>query len=54
MFDPDAIERIRACRHPAINLLPVTIELVQARASVGEIVARLRNIWGSDVERPLF
>jgi len=41
-------------RDPAINLLPVTIELVQARASVGEIVARLRNIWGSYVERPVF
>jgi hypothetical protein len=27
---------------------------VKARASLGEIVARLRNIWGSYVERPVF
>jgi hypothetical protein len=27
---------------------------VKARASMGEIVARLRNIWGSYVERPVF
>ncbi|MGH7324336.1 MAG: methylmalonyl-CoA mutase family protein, partial [Candidatus Rokuibacteriota bacterium] len=40
-------------RDPAINLLPVTIELVRARATLGEIVARLRNIWGSYVERPV-
>ncbi len=41
-------------RDPAINLLPVTIELVRARATLGEIVARLRNIWGAYVERPAF
>jgi len=41
-------------RDPAVNLLPVTIELVRHRASLGEIVNRLRNIWGSYVERPVF
>ncbi|PYM22988.1 MAG: methylmalonyl-CoA mutase [Candidatus Rokuibacteriota bacterium] len=41
-------------RDPAVNLLPVTIELVRHRASLGEIVSRLRNIWGSYVERPVF
>jgi methylmalonyl-CoA mutase N-terminal domain/subunit len=41
-------------RDPAVNLLPVTIELVRHRASMGEIVARLRNIWGSYVEKPVF
>jgi len=41
-------------RDPAVNLMPVTIELVRNRASVGEIVARLRNIWGSYVEKPVF
>ena len=28
--------------------------LVRHRASLGEIVSRLRNIWGSYVERPVF
>jgi len=41
-------------RDPAVNLLPVTIELVRHRASLGEIVSHLRNIWGSYVERPVF
>ena len=29
------------------NLMPVTIELVEARATMGEIVKRLRNVFGS-------
>jgi methylmalonyl-CoA mutase N-terminal domain/subunit len=41
-------------RDPGVNLMPVTIELVRARASLGEIVARLREVFGSYVERPVF
>jgi methylmalonyl-CoA mutase cobalamin-binding domain/chain len=41
-------------RDPGINLMPVTIELVTARASMGEITARLRDVWGTYVERPVF
>ncbi|HEY7651460.1 MAG TPA: methylmalonyl-CoA mutase family protein, partial [Methylomirabilota bacterium] len=44
----------KEAREPAINLMPVTIELVRARASLGEIAARLRQVWGSYVERPVF
>jgi len=44
----------REARDPAINLMPVTIELVKARATLGEIVARLRRLFGSYVERPVF
>jgi methylmalonyl-CoA mutase N-terminal domain/subunit len=44
----------REAREAATNLMPVTIELVRARASVGEIAARLRRVWGSYVERPVF
>jgi methylmalonyl-CoA mutase N-terminal domain/subunit len=48
-------ERLEAeARDPAINLMPSTIALVQARASLGEIVARLRNIWGTYAETPVF
>ena len=39
---------------PTANLMGPTIEAVKARASMGEIVARLRNLWGSYVERPVF
>jgi len=41
-------------RDPSVNLMPVTIELVKARASMGEIVSRLREVWGTYVERPVF
>lgn len=41
-------------RDLAVNLRPVTIEPVEARASLGEIVARLRQVFGSYVEQPVF
>jgi methylmalonyl-CoA mutase N-terminal domain/subunit len=44
----------REARDPAVNLMPVTIELAAARASLGEIVARLRQVWGTYVEHPVF
>ncbi len=44
----------REARDPAVNLLPVTIELVKARATLGEIVNRLRGVFGAYVETPVF
>ncbi len=44
----------RDARDPSINLMPVTIELVKARATLGEIVTRLRQVFGAYVERPVF
>ena len=44
----------REAADPATNLMPTTIELVKARATLGEIVARLREVWGRYVERPVF
>jgi 2-hydroxyisobutanoyl-CoA mutase large subunit len=41
-------------RDPHVNVMPLTVELVRARATLGEIVTRLRNIWGTYVERPVF
>jgi methylmalonyl-CoA mutase cobalamin-binding domain/chain len=49
------LERLEAeARDPSGNLMAVTVELVRARASMGEIVSRLRHIWGSYVEKPMF
>ena len=39
---------------PSVNLMPITIELVLARASMGEIVACLRKVFGAYVETPVF
>ncbi len=36
------------------NIMPVTIALAEARASMGEIVETLRGLWGSYSERPVF
>ena len=41
-------------KKPDTNLMPVTIEAVKARATVGEIVARLRGLFGAYVEKPVF
>ncbi len=41
-------------RDPSVNLMPGTIELVKARASMGEIVARVRQVLGAYVEKPVF
>ncbi|MFL5430963.1 MAG: methylmalonyl-CoA mutase family protein [Myxococcales bacterium] len=44
----------REARDPAQNLMPTTIELAKARATMGEIVARLKNVFGTYVETPVF
>src|SRR5215470_9443790 len=41
-------------RDNSINLMPTTIELVKARATMGEIVARLKQAFGTYVETPVF
>src|SRR6266540_416000 len=41
-------------RDPAANLMPLTIEAVKARATLGEIVVRLRAVFGAYVETPVF
>jgi methylmalonyl-CoA mutase cobalamin-binding domain/chain len=38
----------------SVNLMPITIELVKARASIGEIVNRLRTVFGVYIEEPVF
>jgi methylmalonyl-CoA mutase N-terminal domain/subunit len=39
-------------RDPSANLMPGTIEAVRARATLGEIVARLKDVFGTYTERP--
>ncbi len=33
--------------------MPITIELVKARASMGDIIETLKEIWGTYRERPV-
>ena len=39
---------------PATNIMPVTIELVRAGASMGDIVERLKKLWGTYRENPVY
>jgi len=36
------------------NIMPVTIELVEAGASMGDVVERLKGLWGTYREKPVF
>ncbi len=49
------LEKLRVtARDEAANLMPVTIELAEARASMGEIVEALLGLWGRYQEKPVF
>jgi methylmalonyl-CoA mutase cobalamin-binding domain/chain len=45
---------VEVARNENENILPVTIELVRAGASMGEIVERLKALWGTYRETPVF
>lgn len=40
-------------RDESANILPITIELVQARASMGDIIETLKSLWGTYRDRPV-
>ncbi len=40
-------ELVEQARSDDVNLLPTTIELVKAKATLGEICSALREVWGS-------
>ena len=51
----ELLERLAAeAKNPDANLMPLTVEAVKARTTMGEIVARLRQVWGHYVENPVF
>jgi methylmalonyl-CoA mutase N-terminal domain/subunit len=41
-------------RDPQRNIMPVTIDLVRAGATMGEIVEALKKEWGTYREVPVF
>ena len=49
------LERLMAvARDEKQNIMPVTIELVAAGASMGDIIERLKTLWGTYRETPVF
>jgi methylmalonyl-CoA mutase N-terminal domain/subunit len=47
-------ELVAVARDESKNILPVTIELVRAGASMGDIIERLKKLWGTYRENPVF
>ena len=47
-------QHIEVARTETENIMPVTIDLVRAGASMGEIVERLKVLWGTYRETPVF
>ena len=47
-------ELVAVARDESKNIVPVTIELVRAGASMGEIIERLKKLWGTYREHPVF
>jgi methylmalonyl-CoA mutase cobalamin-binding domain/chain len=45
---------VAVANSPDENIMPVTIELVRAGASMGEIITRLQSVWGTYRENPIF
>ena len=51
----ELLDRMEAiARDDTRNLMPITVELVEAGASMGDIVERLKQIWGTYREVPVF
>jgi methylmalonyl-CoA mutase N-terminal domain/subunit len=47
-------ELVAVARDESKNILPVTIELVRAGASMGDVIERLKRLWGTYRENPVF
>ncbi len=47
-------ELVTVAKDETRNIMPVTIELVRAGASMGDIVEKLRGLWGTYRETPVF
>jgi methylmalonyl-CoA mutase N-terminal domain/subunit len=45
---------VEVAKDPSQNMMPVTIELVRAGASMGDIIERLKKVWGTYRENPVF
>jgi methylmalonyl-CoA mutase N-terminal domain/subunit len=45
---------IEVAKNPRENIMPVTVELVAAGASMGDIIEKLKTLWGTYREKPVF
>ena len=45
---------VQVAKEPTENIMPVTIDLVREGASMGDIIERLKKLWGTYRENPVF
>ncbi len=45
---------VKVAKDPSQNIMPVTIELVREGASMGDIVEKLKKVWGTYRENPVY
>jgi len=47
-------ELVYTAQNDSLNIMPITIELVSAGATMGDIVEKLKSVWGTYRETPVF
>ena len=45
---------VKVAKDPSANIMPVTIDLVREGASMGDIVEKLKKLWGTYRENPVY
>lgn len=53
-FDLLIQQLVDVAKDPSQNIMPVTIELVRAGATMGDIIETLKKVWGTYRETPVF
>ncbi|GHD24567.1 methylmalonyl-CoA mutase family protein [Tianweitania populi] len=53
-FDLLLQQLVETAKDPSQNIMPITIELVRAGATMGDIIETLKKVWGTYRETPVF
>ena len=53
-FEKLLAQLVDVAKDPSQNIMPITIELVRAGATMGDIIEKLRTVWGTFRETPVF
>ncbi|MDQ2858476.1 MAG: methylmalonyl-CoA mutase family protein [Candidatus Eremiobacteraeota bacterium] len=53
-FDALMSELLAVAKDPSQNIMPITIELVRAGATMGDIIETLKTVWGTYRETPVY
>jgi methylmalonyl-CoA mutase N-terminal domain/subunit len=54
VFEKLLAELVVVANDPSANIMPITIRLVRAGATMGDIIEKLKTVWGTYRETPVF